>query len=74
MTISRVVINTFGVISIISGLLTMSLYLFRAIYIYILKNNSLNNDHIKTLKNINIILPFLTKYHSFFWFVCICFL
>jgi hypothetical protein len=70
MTISRGIINIFGIISIISMLLSLSLYLFRSLYIYVLKMEYKSDFHIQIQRNINSILPFLTKYHNLFWFIC----
>jgi hypothetical protein len=70
MTISRGIINIFGIISILSMILAISLYLFRGIYMYILKNKYKSGFYISIQKNINSILPFLTKYHNLFWFLC----
>jgi hypothetical protein len=70
MIISRWMTNIFGIISIISLTLSLSLYLFRSIYMYILKKKHKSNFYISIQKNINSILPFLTKYHNLFWFLC----
>ena len=69
--ISHKILSVLAIISIIFAFLTISLYLFRSIYMYMLNNKFKNNFSIKIQKNINSILPFLTKYHNSFCFLFI---
>lgn len=66
-----IVYNIFGIISIMCLLLAISLYFFRWVYMYILKNKNQDKSWTKIQKNINNILPFLTKYHNLFWMLCL---